>query len=112
MASGFRLLLLLAILLLTSALYVPIGLLARRVARATAVECARHGLTCLLVEKHAGTSIFPKARLVTTRTMELVRAWGLQEAVERADHGLRTFAAQFGRIARRALRNYTAVSAR
>lgn len=55
----------------------PVGL-------ATAVECARHGLTCLLVEKHPGTSIFPKARLVTTRTMELVRAWGLQDAVEQA----------------------------
>ncbi|MFC5286849.1 FAD-dependent oxidoreductase [Actinokineospora guangxiensis] len=55
----------------------PVGL-------ATAVECARHGLTCVLVEKHPGTSIFPKARLVTTRTMELVRAWGLQDEVEAA----------------------------
>ncbi|MGW5050504.1 FAD-dependent monooxygenase [Actinokineospora sp. NPDC004072] len=55
----------------------PVGLSA-------AIECARHGLSSLLVEKHAGTSIFPKARLVTTRTMELVRAWGLQDEVERA----------------------------
>ncbi|GGS16406.1 FAD-dependent monooxygenase [Actinokineospora fastidiosa] len=55
----------------------PVGL-------SSAIECSRHGLSSLLVEKHAGTSIFPKARLVTTRTMELVRAWGIQDEVERA----------------------------
>ncbi|MEQ3550179.1 FAD-dependent monooxygenase [Pseudonocardia nematodicida] len=55
----------------------PVGL-------ATAVECSRNGLTCLVAERHPGTSIFPKARLITTRTMELVRSWGLQDAVERA----------------------------
>lgn len=55
----------------------PVGL-------AASVECSRHGLTSLLVERHAGTSVFPKARLVSTRTMELVRAWGLQAEVERA----------------------------
>ncbi|ONI90744.1 2-polyprenyl-6-methoxyphenol hydroxylase [Saccharothrix sp. ALI-22-I] len=54
----------------------PVGL-------AASIECSRHGLTSLLVERHAGTSIFPKARLVSTRTMELVRAWGLAEEVER-----------------------------
>lgn len=48
------------------------------------VECSRHGLTSMLVERHPGTSIFPKARLVSTRTMELVRAWGIEDAVERA----------------------------
>ncbi|MFI7679271.1 FAD-dependent monooxygenase [Actinophytocola sp. NPDC049390] len=54
----------------------PVGLSA-------AVECARHGLTSVLVERHEGTSIFPKARLISTRTMELARAWGIQDAVER-----------------------------
>lgn len=54
----------------------PVGLSA-------AVECARHGLTSVLVERHEGTSIFPKARLISTRTMELVRAWGIEDAVER-----------------------------
>ncbi|CAM2920811.1 FAD-dependent monooxygenase [Saccharomonospora xinjiangensis] len=54
----------------------PVGLTA-------ALECSRHGLTSLLVERHESTSIFPKARLVSTRTMELVRAWGLQDEVER-----------------------------
>lgn len=58
----------------------PVGLSA-------SIECSRQGLSSLLVEKHAGTSIFPKARLLSTRTMELVRAWGAQDEVERA--GLR-----------------------
>ncbi|KAB8190955.1 FAD-dependent oxidoreductase [Nonomuraea phyllanthi] len=55
----------------------PVGL-------CTAIELSRHGISTLLVERHAGTSIFPKARLITTRTMELFRAWGIQEEVERA----------------------------
>lgn len=53
----------------------PVGL-------ATSIECSRHGLTSLLVERHESTSIFPKARLISTRTMELVRTWGLQDEVE------------------------------
>lgn len=55
----------------------PVGLSA-------AVELSRHGIRTLLVEKHAGTSIFPKARLITTRTMEIFRSWGIQDEVERA----------------------------
>ncbi|MBB5802517.1 2-polyprenyl-6-methoxyphenol hydroxylase-like FAD-dependent oxidoreductase [Saccharothrix ecbatanensis] len=54
----------------------PVGLSA-------SVEASRHGLSSVLVERHAGTSIFPKARLMSTRTMELVRAWGIQDEVER-----------------------------
>ncbi|MDG4765616.1 FAD-dependent monooxygenase [Solwaraspora sp. WMMD406] len=48
------------------------------------IELSRHGVTSLLVERHADTSIFPKARLVSTRTMEIFRSWGIQDAVERA----------------------------
>ncbi|MEW9555579.1 FAD-dependent monooxygenase [Nonomuraea sp. NPDC050783] len=55
----------------------PVGLCA-------AIELSRLGISTLLVERHPGTSIFPKARLVTTRTMELFRAWGIQEEVEAA----------------------------
>ncbi|MEU8265868.1 FAD-dependent monooxygenase [Sphaerisporangium sp. NPDC049002] len=54
----------------------PVGLSA-------SIELSRHGISSLLVEKHPGTSIFPKARLISTRTMELFRAWGIQEEVER-----------------------------
>ncbi|WP_246238467.1 FAD-dependent monooxygenase [Acrocarpospora corrugata] len=55
----------------------PVGL-------AASIELSRHGISSLLVEKHPGTSLFPKARLVSTRTMEILRAWGLQDEVERA----------------------------
>ncbi|MEU4549582.1 FAD-dependent oxidoreductase [Nonomuraea dietziae] len=55
----------------------PVGLCA-------AIELARHGISVLLVERRTGTSIFPKARLITTRTMELLRGWGIQDEVERA----------------------------
>ena len=55
----------------------PVGLSA-------SIELSRHGVSSLLVEKHKDTSIFPKARLISTRTMELVRAWGMQAEVERA----------------------------
>ncbi|AUS77268.1 2-polyprenyl-6-methoxyphenol hydroxylase [Actinoalloteichus sp. AHMU CJ021] len=54
----------------------PVGL-------AASVELSRHGVRSLLVERHEGTSIFPKARLLSTRTMELVRAWGVEDEVER-----------------------------
>ncbi|MEU9835651.1 FAD-dependent monooxygenase [Streptosporangium sp. NPDC048047] len=53
----------------------PVGLCA-------AIELSRHGISTLLVERHSGTSVFPKARLITTRTMELFRAWGIQDEVE------------------------------
>ncbi|GAA3829187.1 FAD-dependent oxidoreductase [Sphaerisporangium flaviroseum] len=55
----------------------PVGL-------STSIELSRHGISSLLVERHEGTSIFPKARLISTRTMELFRAWGIQEEVESA----------------------------
>ncbi|TXK39207.1 FAD-dependent oxidoreductase [Nonomuraea sp. C10] len=55
----------------------PVGLSA-------AIELSRHGISTLLVEKHEGTSHFPKARLITTRTMEIFRSWGIQDEVEAA----------------------------
>jgi putative polyketide hydroxylase len=42
---------------------------------------ARHGIRSLLVEQHPGTSIYPKARLVNARTMEIFRLCGLEQAV-------------------------------
>ena len=45
----------------------------------TAAALARHGIDVLVVERHAGTSPFPKATGVSTRTMELLRSWGLEE---------------------------------
>ena len=42
---------------------------------------AQHGVRSLLVERHPGTSIHPRARGVNGRTMELMRELGLEEAV-------------------------------
>jgi putative polyketide hydroxylase len=55
----------------------PVGL-------AASIELSRHGISSLLVERHPGTAIFPKARLISTRTMEIFRAWGIAEEVESA----------------------------
>jgi 2-polyprenyl-6-methoxyphenol hydroxylase-like FAD-dependent oxidoreductase len=45
----------------------------------TAVALARHGIDVLVVDRHAGTSPFPKATGVSTRTMEVLRSWGLDQ---------------------------------
>ena len=50
---------------------------------ATAIGLARHGVRSMLVERHPGTSIFPKASGISTRTMEIVRSWGLEGAARR-----------------------------
>ncbi|WP_433511969.1 FAD-dependent monooxygenase [Nonomuraea sp. CA-143628] len=55
----------------------PVGLSA-------SIELSRHGISSLLVERHPGTAIFPKARLISTRTMEIFRSWGIAEEVEGA----------------------------
>jgi 2-polyprenyl-6-methoxyphenol hydroxylase-like FAD-dependent oxidoreductase len=47
----------------------------------TAVGLARAGVSVLVVEKHPGTSIFPKAAGVRPRTMEILRSWGLDQRV-------------------------------
>ncbi|MFT3776023.1 MAG: FAD-dependent oxidoreductase [Minicystis sp.] len=44
----------------------------------------RHGVDTMLVERHPGTSIHPRARGVNARTMELYRALGLEEAIREA----------------------------
>ena len=46
---------------------------------ATAVSALRHGAGVLVVERRAGISTMPRATGVSTRTMELLRGWGLEE---------------------------------
>lgn len=46
-----------------------------------ATVLARHGVNVLVIERHEGTSPLPKATSVTTRTMELLRTWGLEQRV-------------------------------
>ncbi len=45
---------------------------------------SRHGVRSLLVERHPGTSVHPKARGLNVRTLELFRVWGLEPAVRLA----------------------------
>jgi putative polyketide hydroxylase len=52
----------------------PAGLVA-------AAALARHGLVPLLVERRAGALDHPRATVVSTRSMELLRAWGLEDEV-------------------------------
>jgi putative polyketide hydroxylase len=52
----------------------PAGLVA-------AVTLARNGIGSLLVERNPGLSPLPRATAVSTRTMELLRSWGLEDEV-------------------------------
>ncbi|KAF4628045.1 hypothetical protein G7Y89_g10107 [Cudoniella acicularis] len=47
-----------------------------------------HGINSLLVERHTGTSIHPRARGVNSRTMELYRELGIDEAIRLAGASL------------------------
>lgn len=48
---------------------------------ATALELARHEVPVLVVERRSQLSPLPRATAVSTRTMELIRSWGLEEPV-------------------------------
>lgn len=50
----------------------------------TAAGLARNGVESLVIERHPSTSIFPKASGISTRTMEILRSWGLDDAVRSA----------------------------
>src|ERR1700730_8575755 len=47
----------------------------------TSIFLSRQGIRSLLVERHAGTALHPKARGVSIRTMEIFRQHGLGQAV-------------------------------
>ena len=49
-----------------------------------AVFLGERGVRTLVVERHRGTAIHPRAALVNQRTMETYRAVGLQQAIEEA----------------------------
>jgi putative polyketide hydroxylase len=56
----------------------------------TGIAAARSGARVLLVEKHPGLSIFPKATGIRGRTMEIMRSWGLEDQVRSGDLGVPT----------------------
>ena len=47
----------------------------------TAIGLAHHGVRSIVIERHASTSIFPRATGVSTRSMEIFRGWGIDDAV-------------------------------
>jgi 2-polyprenyl-6-methoxyphenol hydroxylase-like FAD-dependent oxidoreductase len=55
----------------------PVGL-------AASIALSRQGVDSVLVERHPGTALHPKARGVDVRTMEVFRQWGLEPAVRAA----------------------------
>ncbi len=56
----------------------------------TALLLARQGIPPLLVERHAGTSIHPRARGLNVRTMEILRTVGLEGEIRHAGAALAT----------------------
>jgi putative polyketide hydroxylase len=48
---------------------------------AAAIALGRCGVRALLVEKHPSTSFHPRGHVVSARTMEILRTWGLEDAV-------------------------------
>jgi len=49
----------------------------------SSIVLSRLGVRSLLVERHASTSLHPKATGISTRTMEIFRQWGLEAEVRR-----------------------------
>jgi 2-polyprenyl-6-methoxyphenol hydroxylase-like FAD-dependent oxidoreductase len=58
----------------------------------TAIGLARRGVRPVVIERHASTSIFPRATGVSTRSMEIFREWGIDAEVRRG--GWRVIARQ------------------
>src|SRR3974390_1631892 len=52
----------------------PVGLSA-------AIQLARLGVRSVVVERHPSTTDHPKARGFLTRTMEILRPWGIEASV-------------------------------
>ncbi|MEU6314910.1 FAD-dependent monooxygenase [Streptomyces sp. NPDC047014] len=50
----------------------------------TSLFLGRHGITHMLVEKHAGTSLHPRGRGINVRTMELFRVAGVEGRIREA----------------------------
>ncbi|HEX6257086.1 MAG TPA: FAD-dependent monooxygenase [Euzebyales bacterium] len=48
---------------------------------AAAITLANNGVGSLLIDRRAGTSTLPRATAISTRTMELIRSWGLEDDV-------------------------------
>jgi 2-polyprenyl-6-methoxyphenol hydroxylase-like FAD-dependent oxidoreductase len=67
----------------TSTLEVPVLVVgAGPVGLVTAIGLARQGVRSLVIERHASTSIFPRATGVSVRSMEIFRGWGIDTDIQ------------------------------
>jgi putative polyketide hydroxylase len=64
----------------------------------TAVAAARAGARVLLVDRHATTSVFPKATGLRPRTMEVMGAWGLEERIREGSQDLKVAGAMHAKL--------------
>ncbi len=55
----------------------PVGL-------TTSIALSQHGIRHVLVERHPGTSVMPKARGINARTMEMYRQMGIEDEIRAA----------------------------
>jgi 2-polyprenyl-6-methoxyphenol hydroxylase-like FAD-dependent oxidoreductase len=74
---------------------------------ATAIAATRAGARVLVVDRHDGTTIFPKATGVRPRTMEILRSWGLEERVPAGGADLRMAAAVSATLADRQQQHFS-----
>src|SRR5438552_12464590 len=51
----------------------------------TSLFLSWHGISSLLIERHPGTAIHPRAMGFSPRTMELFRSVGIEEAIRRIE---------------------------
>jgi 2-polyprenyl-6-methoxyphenol hydroxylase-like FAD-dependent oxidoreductase len=59
-------------------------LAAGRFGLTASILLSQHGIRSLLVERHPGTPIVPKARGINARTMEMYRQIGIEQAIRDA----------------------------
>jgi putative polyketide hydroxylase len=74
---------------------------------ATAIAATRAGAQVLVIDRHDGTTSFPKATGVRPRTMEILRAWGLEERVATGGADLRMAAAVSATLADRQQQHFS-----
>ncbi len=74
---------------------------------ATAIAASRAGARVLVLERHQGTSTFPKATGIRPRTMEILRSWGLEREVWAGGADLRLAAAVSATLADRQQQDFS-----
>ena len=70
---------------MSSETQIPVLIIGGGIVGLSASLClSRHGIKSLVIERHSGTSIHPRARSVNARTMELYRGLGFQDRAREA----------------------------